>query len=123
MQSDDIDRAWGEWVGRNRPASPELRLQQANDPWQHAQLEVIRRMTQVYEDAMRFEDIEPKTRRRVLNRVLYGDPTGLEDVYRKEMELMLESAIFQSPPRPIYFNPYSFPFHPDEPFKVGGSDV
>lgn len=123
MYSDDVDRAWGEWAERNQPASPELRAQQANDPWHHAQLEVIRRAAHFFEDAMRYEDIDPGTRRRVLNRVLYGDPTGLEDVRRKEMELLYESVIFQSPPRPIYFNPYSFPFHPDEPFKIGGSDA
>jgi hypothetical protein len=119
VHSEDVERAWGEWVGRNRPATPELRAQQDRDPWHRAQLEVIRSMTQVYEDAMRYEDIDHRVRRRVLNRVLYGDPTGLEDIHRKELELLLESAILRTPPRPIYFNPYSFPFHPDEPFKMG----
>ena len=30
-----------------------------------------------------------------------------------------ESVILDPGPRPIYFNPYSFPFHPDEPFTTG----
>jgi protein-tyrosine phosphatase len=32
-----------------------------------------------------------------------------------------ESVILDPGPRPIYFNPYSFPFHPDEPLTIGDS--
>lgn len=88
-----------------------------DDPWGHAQLEIIRRLCVAFEDAMRLEGVPRETRDRVRSTVLLGDPEGIEDLHRRELE-MLQSVILSAPPREIYFNPYSFPFHPDEPLNL-----
>lgn len=59
-----------------------------NDPWGHAQLEIIRRMCVTFDHAMNLEDIHSSTRLQVINRVLFGDPDGLEDLHRRSLEAL-----------------------------------
>jgi hypothetical protein len=119
----DIDEMWGNWQNQIAPIDPRLQHAQYNDPWHVAQLEMVRRMAHQYDAAMELEDVPEVTRRRVLSMVLLGSPDGLDALHRQMLTKELYEAINLQPPRPIYFNPYSFPFHPDEGFKMGDPSV
>lgn len=115
----EIDGMVGQWRERMTPVSPEMRRAHLNDPWHHTMLEMMRRFAHIYDRAMELEDVPEETRQRVLSMVLLGSPDGLESLAYKRAEQLYEEAILSSPPRPVYFNPYNKPFHPDEPFKMG----
>jgi hypothetical protein len=49
------------------------------DPAAHLELTIVRQVLSLVDDAMRYEDVPPSTRRRVVNAVLWGDPEGFRD--------------------------------------------
>lgn len=114
-----VDEIVGEWRRRMAPPDDALARAISNDPYHQATLEIIRRTCRHFDRAMELEEIPEETRRRVLSIVMLGDPSGLDDLEARRIEKLYESMLLNSPPRPIYFNPYSIPFHPDEPFPTG----
>lgn len=61
------------------------------DPVQCAQTELLRRTLAAMERAMVDEGVDEDAQRRIVNRVVWGDPDGLRDAYaemrRREAEL------------------------------------
>lgn len=115
MDHHDIDSMVYSWRERMMPVSPQMRRAQMEDAYYQSTWEMMRRFAHMYDEAMRLEDVPEETRQRVLSMVLLGSPDGLESLALERVEHLYKEAILQAPARPIYFNPYSFPFHPDEP--------
>lgn len=75
--SDFTDAAIGRYVGQD----PERRKAYALDPAAHMRIEALRQTLDAVERAMADEGVTEKARRRVINRVVWGEPEGLVDVY------------------------------------------
>lgn len=115
MRYQHVDDMWAAWQRRMAPKDPQMAAAQHDDALHHTMLEMMRRFAHMYDAAMRLEDVPDSTRDRVLSMVLLGSPDGLESLAYKRAERLYQEAILSAPPTPIYFSPYSFPFHPDEP--------
>lgn len=59
----------------------EARRAYLEDPVQHAQIELQRRLLDATERAMQAEGMPEDARHRVVNRIVWGDPEGLIDVH------------------------------------------
>ena len=56
------------------------------DPQVHADVERMRMLVDAAERAMADEGVPVQTQRRVINRVVFGDPEGLEPVHLQRLE-------------------------------------
>lgn len=78
-------------LNRYLDQQPGMRRQLLHDPVQHAQTELMRRTLGALERAMVDEGVGEEAQRRIINRVVWGDPDGLRDAYaemrRREAEL------------------------------------
>lgn len=68
-------------VGRYIGQDPEQRKEYALDPAAHMRIEVLRQTLDAVERAMTYEDVPEESRRRVINRVVWGEPEGRVDVH------------------------------------------
>lgn len=118
MDPREIDTMVAKWRDRITPRDPKTAGALLNDAHHMVMLEMMSRFAHIYDQAMQLEDVPEKTRKRVLSMVLLGDPSGLEQIAAQRMEHLYQDMLMRTPPRPIYFNPYSFPFHPDEPLDL-----
>lgn len=75
--SESTDRTLGRWLDQQ----PGMRQALLEDPVQHAQSELMRRTLDAADRAMADEDVPEEVRRRVVNRVVWGEPEGLVDVH------------------------------------------
>jgi hypothetical protein len=69
---------------------PGMRRALLNDPVQCAQTEVLRRTLVALERAMVDEGVDEEARRRVVNRVVWGDPDGLRDTHAEMRDRVAE---------------------------------
>ena len=79
---------------------PGMRKALLTDPVQHMQVEALRRTLAMADRAMADEGVSEETRRRVVNRVVWGEPEGHVDVYTQmdDRARMAASASFSLPP-------------------------
>lgn len=77
--SESTDRSFGRWLDQQ----PGMRQALLEDPVQHAQTELMRRTLDATDRAMADEGVPEETRRRVVNRIVWGEPEGLVDVHAK----------------------------------------
>lgn len=68
-------------LGRYLNQQPGMRETLLHDPVQHAQTELMRRTLAAMEHAMADEGVDEEARRRVVNRVVWGEPDGLRDAH------------------------------------------
>lgn len=73
-------------VHRYLEQNPGLRDSSALDPATHHHIELMSRTLDAADRAMAEEGVPDGIRRRVLNRVVWGDPEGKVDVYAKAVE-------------------------------------
>jgi hypothetical protein len=74
--SDFTDEALGRYLDQQSGMREAL----LHDPVQHAQIEALRQTLTLTERALADEGIPEDVRRRVVNRVVWGEPEGLVDV-------------------------------------------
>jgi hypothetical protein len=79
-------------LGRYLDQQPGMRQALLEDPVQHAQTELMRRTLAAVERGMADEGIPPEVRRRVVNRIVWGEPEGLVDVHARVREQVLLAA-------------------------------
>ncbi|MER6738228.1 hypothetical protein [Streptomyces puniciscabiei] len=87
------------------------------DPQVHADVERMRQFVEAAERAMRDDRVPIVTARRVINRVVFGDPGGLEAVYVSRREQMQAAAKMQPPTADAWrrlLDPDAGPVCPDE---------
>jgi hypothetical protein len=98
-------------LGRYLDQQPGMREALHKDPAQKVQVETLRLALSMVERALIDEDVPEDARRRVINRVIWGEPEGHVDVHarmRRERELLLTS-----------FDPSEFGFPSDSgPFAA-----
>ena len=66
-------------IGRYVDQDPKRRKEYALDPAAHMRVELLRQTLDAVERAMTYEDVPEEVRRRVTNRVVWGDPEGVDD--------------------------------------------
>lgn len=119
-------------LGRYLDQQAGMRAALLNDPMQHMQAEALRQTLTMVERALIDEGVSEDVRRRVINRVVWGEPEGHVDVHarmRRERELLLTSfdpSEFARPDNPVFtepagdfsvrdeLKPYAGPVRPDE---------
>ncbi|MFF7881021.1 hypothetical protein ACH40F_07915 [Streptomyces sp. NPDC020794] len=79
-------------LGRYLDQQPGMRQALLEDPVQHAQAEMMRQLLNHAERAMADEGIPPEVRRRVVNRIVWGEPEGYVDVRARVREQVLAAA-------------------------------
>jgi hypothetical protein len=72
-----------------------------SDAFYHSQVSTFRTWLIVTELAMKDEDIDPSVAERVLNRVVYGTPSGADAHLRIERDAELLEQFRKMPPLPI----------------------
>jgi hypothetical protein len=92
--SEFADATLGQYVDHQ----PGLREALLHDPVQKAQIEALRQTLAMMERALADEGIRDETRRRVINRIVWGDPEGLVDVHAKMMEVRKQMLAANLPP-------------------------
>jgi hypothetical protein len=85
-------------LGRYLEQQPGMREALHVDPLQHAQTELMRQLLDGAERAMADEGVPEEARRRVINRVVWGEPEGLIDVHAQRREAQERAAATWSPP-------------------------
>lgn len=70
-------------LNRYLDQQPGMRPALLTDPVQHAQIEALRQTLTTVERALADESIPPETARRVINRIVWGDPEGHVDVHAR----------------------------------------
>jgi hypothetical protein len=70
-------------LGRYLDQQGGMRRALLEDPVQHAQTEQMRALLDVAERAMATEGVSEDARRRVVNRIVWGEPEGRVDVYEE----------------------------------------
>jgi len=91
--SDFTDDTFGRYLDQQ----PGMREALHTDPVQHAQAELMRQMLDGAERAMTDEGVPEKARRRVVNRIVWGEPEGLIDVHAQRREAQERAAATWSP--------------------------
>lgn len=76
-------------IGRYVDQTPEQRKAYMLDPAAHMRIETLRQTLDAVERAMAYEDIPEEARRRVINRVVWGEPEGYVDVRARVREQVL----------------------------------
>ncbi|MFC8515495.1 hypothetical protein [Streptomyces sp. NPDC057257] len=74
-------------LNRYLDQQPGMREALHTDPVQHAQTELMRRTLAAVERALADEDVPDEVRRRVVNRIVWGEPEGRVDFYAKRREV------------------------------------
>lgn len=104
-------------LGRYLDQQPGMRQALLTDPLQKAQVEALRQTLNMVERALIDEGMPDDVRRRVINRVVWGEPEGRVDVHarmqdperlRRERELLLTTfdlSEFGRPPNPVFTEP------------------
>ena len=85
-------------LGRYLDQQPGMRETLHTDPVQHAQTELMRQLLDAADRAMAIEGVPNEDRRRVVNRIVWGDPEGLTDVHAQRREAQERAAATWSPP-------------------------
>lgn len=119
-------------LGRYLDQQPGMRQSLLHDPAQKMQVEALRQTLDMAERAMADEGIPHEARRRVINRIVWGEPEGYIDVHAKlriERDLLLttfDPSEFGSLSGPAFtepaedfsvrdeLKPYTGPVRPDE---------
>lgn len=70
-------------LSRYLDQQPGMRETLHNDPMQHYQAQHLRRTLAATDRAMADEDIPEEVRRRVINRIVWGEPEGRVDVHAR----------------------------------------
>lgn len=105
-------------LGRYIDQQPGLRQALLHDPVQHMQAEALQRTLDMVECALTDEGVPDDVRRRVVNRVVWGEPEGRVDVYARIREQTL--GLYDLPPSlteawaAIHADPSAGPVRPDE---------
>lgn len=98
-------------LGRYLDQQPGMRETLLSDPAQRMQAEALRQTLAMAERAMTDEGIPHEARRRVINRIVWGEPEGYIDVHAKlriERDLLLttfDPSEFGSLPSPVFTEP------------------
>lgn len=98
-------------LGRYLDQQPGMRQALLTDPVQKMQAEVLRQTLSMVERALVDEGVPDDVRRRVINRVVWGEPEGSVDVHarmRRERDLLLttfDPSEFGRPPNPVFTEP------------------
>lgn len=98
-------------LNRYLAQQPGMREALLHDPVQHMQAEVLRQTLDMVERALIDEGIPDDARRRVINRVVWGEPEGHVDVHAKlrmERDLLLtrfDPSEFGRQPNPVFTEP------------------
>ena len=96
---------------------PGMREALLTDPVQHAQVESLRQTLTMMERALADEGIPEETARRVINRLVWGDPEGRIDVHARMARVRKQMLTADLPPEVARawweFDPAG-PVRPDE---------
>lgn len=84
--SEFTDDTLGRYLDQQHDGMRQTRL---NDALQQMQTETMRCLLDAAERAMSAEDVPDGVRRRVVNRIVWGDPEGREDVYAARHRQMI----------------------------------
>lgn len=104
-------------LGQYLDHQPELRAALLHDPVQKAQIEALRQTLTMMERALADEGVQDETRRRVINRIVWGDPEGLVDVHAQMLRVRKQMLAADLPPdlaRAWWEFPSAGPVRPDE---------
>lgn len=86
-------------LNRYLEQQPGMRQQLLTDPLQHAQAEWMRQTLAAAERAMADEGVPDEARRRVINRIVWGEPEGRIDMHARVRETREQVlAAFELPP-------------------------
>lgn len=85
-------------LNRYLDQQPGMRKALLTDPVQHMQAEVLRQTLAAVNRAMADEGVSEEARRRVLNRVVWGEPEGRADVHARVREQAITA--YSSMPMP-----------------------
>ncbi|WP_435279156.1 hypothetical protein [Streptomyces sp. 1222.5] len=111
--SEHADATLREYVNRQ----PELRVALLHDPLRKAQIETLRQTLATVEQALADEGLPDETQRRVINRIVWGNPEGLADVHAQMMSVRKQMLLTDLPPdiaRTWWEYPSTSPARPDE---------
>ncbi|MFL6096097.1 MAG: hypothetical protein ACJ71Y_11665 [Blastococcus sp.] len=92
--SDYSDDALDRYIAGNA----EARSAYLQDPVQHAQVELQRRLLDAAERAMDAEGVPEEARQRVVNRIVWGDPEGVVDVHAQRLAAVVAAQDATAPP-------------------------
>lgn len=104
-------------LGRYLDQQPGMRQALLTDPVQNMQAKALRQTLNMVERALVDEGVPDDVRRRVINRVVWGEPEGSVDVHarmldperlRRERELLLttfDPSEFERPSSPVFTEP------------------
>ena len=84
--SDHTDEVLNRYLGQQ----PRMREAFLTDPVQHSQVEGLRQTLAMMERALADEGIPDETARRVINRIVWGEPEGYVDVHARAEKLQKE---------------------------------
>jgi uncharacterized protein YjiS (DUF1127 family) len=87
-------------IGRYLERQPGMRQALLEDPAQHMQVEALRRTLAMVDRALADEGVSEETRRRVANRVVWGEPEGVTDVHAHVREQAIAAYSNMSMPSP-----------------------
>lgn len=76
-----------ESIGRYIDHSAQRRTAYRNDPQAHFETEMLRMILDSADRAMADEEVPEEARRRVINRVVWGDPDGVTDAHARNTAL------------------------------------
>lgn len=79
-------------LARYLDQQPGMRRALLENPVQHAQTEQMRALLDVAEQAMATEGVPEAARRRVVNRIVWGEPEGRVDVYGQRRRQVVAMA-------------------------------
>lgn len=86
------------------------------DPQVHAEIERLRQFVDATDRALMDERIPTEIRKRVINRIVFGEPDGLEAVWvsrREQMQAMVQPPLTADAWKRL-LNPSAGPVRPDE---------
>lgn len=85
-------------LGRYLDQQPGMRETLLNDPAQKLQVESLRQALTMMERALADEGIPESVARRVINRIIWGDPEGAVDVHAKMRAVRKQMLAADLPP-------------------------
>ncbi|MFE2712243.1 hypothetical protein ACFXKI_09695 [Streptomyces mirabilis] len=111
--SEFADATLGQYIDRQ----PGMRAALLHDPVQKAQIEALRQTLTMMDRALADESVPEETRRRVINRIVWGDPEGLVDVHAQMLNVRKQMLAADLPPdvaRAWWEFPSAVPVRPGE---------
>lgn len=85
-------------ISRYLDLQPGMREALLRNPARRAQIEALRQALTMVERALADEDVPREVQRRVINRVIWGDPEGLVDVYARMASVRKQMLAADLPP-------------------------